>query len=67
MIYSTEQKIKILTFLRIVNPIAMFCIVLFGLGWVVKVPLVLAISLACLSGIIAFTVISMVLSIQRKK
>lgn len=63
----TEQKIAILKVLRIVNPIGMFCIVLFGLGWIVKLPLILAVSLACLSGIIAFTVISMMLSIQRKK
>jgi hypothetical protein len=63
----TDQKIKILRVLRIVNPILMFAIVLFGLGWVVKVPLVLAVSVACLSGIVAFTVISMVLSIERKK
>lgn len=63
----TDQKIRILEVLRIVNPILMFAIILFGLGWVVQVPLVLAISVACLSAILAFTVISMVLSIQRKK
>ena len=63
----TKQKIKILTILRVVNPISMFAIVLFGLGYVVGIPLVLAVSLACLSAIIAFTVISMVLSIERKK
>lgn len=63
----TEQKIKILQVLRIINPILMFAVVLFGLGWVVEVPLVLAVSVACLSAIVAFTVISMVLSIQKKK
>ena len=63
----TDQKIRILEVLRIVNPIVMFSIVLFGLAWVVQVPLVLAVSVACLSGVVAFTVISMVLSIQRKK
>ena len=63
----TGQKIRILEILRIVNPIVMFAIVLFGLAWVVQVPLVLAASVACLSAVVAFTVISMVLSIQRKK
>ena len=63
----TEQKIKVLTILRYVNPVLMFAIVLFGLGYVVRIPLVLAVPLACLSAIIAFTVISMVLSIERKK
>ena len=63
----TEQKIRILEILRIVNPIVMFSIILFSLVWVVEVPLVLAVSVACLSAIIAFTVISMILSIQRKK
>ena len=62
-----DQKIRVLEILRIVNPILMFTIILFGLGWVVEVPLVLAVSVACLSAIIAFTVISMILSIQRKK
>lgn len=63
----TEQKIRILEILRIVNPIGMFAIILFGLGWVVKVPLVLAVTVACLFAIVAFTVISIVLSIERKK
>jgi len=63
----TDQKIRVLEILRIVNPILMFTIILFGLAWVVEVPLVLAVSVACLSAIIAFTVISKVLSIQIKK
>lgn len=67
MIPSTEQKIKILKILRIINPVAMFAIVLFFVGYILEVPLVLAVPLACLSGIIAFTVISMMLSIQRQK
>ena len=63
----SDQKIKILTVLRIVNPVVMFSIVLFTVRYILDIPLVLALPLACLSGIIAFTVISMVLSIERKK
>ncbi len=63
----TNQKIRVLEVLRFINPILMFSFVFFGLGWIVRVPLVLAVSVACLSGVIAFTVISMLLSIQRKK
>jgi hypothetical protein len=63
----TDQQIKILEVLRFVNPILMFGIVLFALGWVLKVPLVLAVTIACLFAVVAFTVISVILSIQRKK
>ena len=62
-----ERKIRILEVLRVVNPIAMFGIILFGAGYVLDVPLVLAVSLACLSSVIAFTVISIILSSLRKK
>ena len=63
----TDQKIKILKILRIVNPIIVFAVVLFFLGYFVEIPLVLAVSVASLSAIISFTAISMVLSIQNKK
>jgi len=62
-----KQKIKILEILRIVNPVLMFGIILFATAYVLGVPLVLAVSLACLSAVIAFTVISMVLRILRQK
>lgn len=61
----TDQQIKILEVLRILNPIVMFGIVLFALGWILELPLVLAVSMACLFAIIGFTVISVVLSTQR--
>ena len=63
----TDQKIKILKIMRIVNPIIVFAVVLFFLGYFVEIPLVLAVSVASLSAIISFTAISMVLSIQNKK
>jgi len=63
----TRQKVKILRVLRIVNPVLMFAIVLFAVGYVLEFPLVLALPLACLSAIIAFTVISMVLSIHKNE
>ena len=53
--------------MRIVNPIIVFAVVLFFLGYFVEIPLVLAVSVASLSAIISFTAISMVLSIQNKK
>jgi len=63
----TDQKIKILNIMRIVNPIIVFVVVLLFLGYFVEIPLVLAVSVASLSAIISFTAISMVLSIQNKK
>ena len=63
----TTQQIKVLEILRLVNPIGMFAIVLFGFGWVLKVPLVLAVTLACLFAILAFSVISIVLRVAKKK
>jgi len=62
----TDPTVRILEILRIVVPIVIFSVMLFSLVWVVEVPLVLAVSVACLSAIIAFTVISKILSIQRK-
>jgi hypothetical protein len=63
----THQKIRILEGLRVINPIGMFAIVLFATAYVLEVPLVLALPLACLSAIIAFTVISMMISIEKRK
>lgn len=63
----TDQQVKILEVLRIVNSIIMFGIVLFALGWVLELPLVLAVTIACLFAIVAFTVISVVLTVQRRK
>lgn len=63
----TDQKIRVLEILKFVNPVLMFAITLYAFGWVLKLPLVLAVTLACLIAVTAFTVISIVLSVQRKK
>lgn len=63
----SDQKIRILKVLRLVNPVLMFAITLYAFGWVLELPLVLAVTLACLFAVIAFTVISIVLSVQKKK
>ena len=60
-----EQEDKILTFLRIANPIMMFGIILFALTYVMALPLVLAVTLACLAAAVSFAVISFV--IHRRK
>ncbi len=62
----TDQKIRVLEILRLVNPVLMFVITLYAFGWVLKLPIVLAVTLACLIAVVAFTVISVVLSIQKK-
>ena len=58
---ALEKKIKIFKFLRIFNPTVMFGAVLFILLYVVDIPLVLAVSVACLTAAINFTVMNMVL------
>jgi len=65
---SLEKRIKILSFLRIFNPILMFGIVLFVLLYFVDIPLVLAVSVACLTAAINFSVMSMILrNLRREK
>jgi len=55
-------------FLRIFNPILMFSIVLFVLLYFVDIPLVLAVSVACLTAAINFSVMSMILrNLRREK
>ena len=45
----------------------MFSVVLFALTYVVNIPLVLAVSVACLTAAINFTVMSMVLRNMRNE
>ena len=63
----TTQHIKILEILRFVNSIVMFAIVLYALGWVLNLPLVLAVTVACLFAVVGFTTISIVLHQAKKK
>jgi len=62
-----EKEIRILETLRIVNPVLMFGITLYIFGWNMKLPLVLAVTLACLIAIFAFTVVSFILAKKRKQ
>ncbi len=61
-----EKEIKILETLRLVNPPVMFGITLYIFGWSMKLPLVLAVTLACLIAIFGFTLISFVLAKKKK-
>ena len=63
-----DRKIKFFEALRIINPIILFCIILFALYSYFNVPLVLAVSVACLTAAINFTVMNMLLrSLRRQK
>ena len=61
------HKIKIFEWLRIINPLLIFGLILAALYFFFDVPLVLAVSVACLTAAINFSVMSMVLRRMRDK
>jgi len=63
-----DRRIKIYKFLRVFNPIFLFAIILFALLYFFNIPLVLAVSAACLTAAINFSVMSMLLrSMEQQK
>jgi len=61
------HKIKIFEWLRIINPLLIFGLILAALYFFFDVPLVLAVSVACLTAAINFSVMSMALRRMRDK